>query len=623
MTETLYWAIQAVSLVLLCVMAIFTALEWRPILAIAAHTWKESVRKKSLWLVMIFVVTLFFAFTFLEGVGPEVVREERRIRIILQMSLLVMNVFAVLAAIFLTSLSLPSDIADRRLFTLLSKPLSRWGLMCGKVLGFSFFTFVMLALMGLCMAVFVRWTARSAPPEVKQRMLGARESIQAQDMMLLAWRRGHITPERVHLPMRPDVTPGSMFRYQFRTKEVGILPVTSKGVPVRFGLERFFDLIQRMTEEGKGLAAGGIVFELIDPRTNKPAMRLSVPIQVPEGISEDFYVPREFFAGAGELPNRAEANGNQEGQEISLGIRVLQINPRLEPRKNLHIREAETGRWVFTGLSPSQVAIETVTSEQGDGAGSSAGSPAPASGKRIDVLVQFRTISKSGYHTGNRKIPTRFWYRLSGGELRSVDLVIRDARPTTFSIPIEALSDDGALTLDLENPVGTKVYYGYDNAEYTVAVLSGRRSFEFNILKAVVMQSFQVILLVVVAVSASTFLSWPVTSLTALFVYFCGELVSRFGEMITLIKKGGGGHSHGPAPVGPPELTIVDHITKAVLEVLRIVVPDMDKFSPINMVTEGYSVPFGELMRSFLYMNIFVTLTLAVGWLIFRRRPID
>jgi len=112
-----------------------------------------------------------------------------------------------------------------------------------------------------------------------------------------------------------------------------------------------------------------------------------------------------------------------------------------------------------------------------------------------------------------------------------------------------------------------------------------------------------------------------VAAMTALFVYFCGEIVSTFGEMIDALEKGGFGHHHGP--VDEKGMTWFDQVVKTILEVLRVVMPDMDRFSPLGWLSEGYSLTFPELFASFLYMNIFVTAALAVGWLVFRKRAID
>ena len=62
---------------------------------------------------------------------------------------------------------------------------------------------------------------------------------------------------------------------------------------------------------------------------------------------------------------------------------------------------------------------------------------------------------------------------------------------------------------------------------------------------------------------------------------------------------------------------------KFILEMLQVVTPNLDRLSPMEMLSQGYSVTFGSLFSSFLYMNLFVTLSLSVGWVVFKYRSIN
>jgi len=624
-TEVLYYVVNVISLAVLAVMVVVTVRERDAILAVARHTWKEALRSRALWLIMLFVVTLLFAFTFLEATGVGVAKEERRIRVILETSLRVMAALAVLTAIFATSMSLPSDITDRRVFTLLSKPVSRWSLICGKTLGFSLFTFVMLVAMGLCMAGFVRWTARNAPDEAKERLLGARELIRPDHMTLLTRRRGEVTEEHVLLTMRPEIPRGSMYRFEFTDEMMKTLPKSAQGLPARFKFRHLTDPQGRALYEPEELKTCDMVFEVVEPGATKPGgklpaktgPRMEVKIDPETRESETIYLPKGYFT---EVP---EGQGNTK---FGLGIRVLRMRPATRGvGKMPFIREAENAHWEFHNLHRAALEIDPPKAEGGTVEAASVDGPPAGNprGKRIQLQVLLRFVSRSHFYTGARFEDLRFWYRLPNGEMEHATARARDARLSTFTIPAEAITPDGTLVLVLENPMGTSIYYGYDNENYSIFALSAPRSFEFNVLKAVTMVSFQVVLLVVVSVSVSTFLSWPVAALTGLFVYFCGEIVSTFGEMIDLLEKGGGHHHHHHGPVVDKGMSAMDRVVRAVLEVLRLVMPDMDKFSPLGWIGEGYSLTFLELSASFLYMNVFVAFSLAIGWLIFRKRSID
>jgi hypothetical protein len=288
----------------------------------------------------------------------------------------------------------------------------------------------------------------------------------------------------------------------------------------------------------------------------------------------------------------------------SLGIRVVKVHPPSLSNKLDFLRSAETRRWLFTGLDKNNIEIDSKESKDG-------------SGKGITVQCNLRLMNRNNYYTGSKRVDLGFWY-YRNGERHLLNVRARDGRKQTFLIPSDAVDPTGNLVIDLECPERSPQYYGYDGQEYTINILSRPRSFEFNVLKAVTMLTGQILVIVVVAVSASTFLSWPITALTALFVYFCGSMASMFAEIIGAIGSQGG---HG-GPTGSGELTIVHHVMKFILEILQIITPNLDRLSPMEMLSHGYSVTFGSLISSFLYMNLFVTLSLSVGWVIFKYRSI-
>ncbi|MBI2191358.1 MAG: ABC transporter permease [Planctomycetes bacterium] len=607
MSAVLSWLIQGLAGVLAVAMAVVSLLERKPIWAMAKQTWREAVRKKAFWLVMLFALIILAATVFLRAAGSEAAREERRLRIMVEVSFRTMSLFSVLAAIFLTSLSLPSDISDRQIFTLLSKPLSRWGLIAGKILGFCLVTFTMLFLMAAVTLVLLEKTAASAPPEARENILAAREIIRPGEVLLLAWRKPALEGNRILLPMRPQIPPGSLFR--FEAPELAGLS-GQKEVLAQFRFHHFRDENNRIPYTPDELRDCSVEFELIDPATRRAQFRRA-PIQPENGLSKPFPVPGDFLATG------------------SLGVRVVRLEPPPQVEGPISfLRSAETARWVFRGLDRSDL---TSLPPAGNAASTAAGtvlSPRPAAlDQQVTARVRLRAVSRQGFYSGSRPVELRIGYRWPEDvqPRGHVTITVLDGRAATFGLPPEAVSNRGDLVLDLEMPLDAPFYPGYDNQDYGITLLSAPRSFEFNVLKAILMVSMQVILLIAVTAAASTFLSWPVTALTALFVYASGSFVPFFGDLIESVEKSGlhgmGSHSHGP--VEEHHMSWMDHIVKGVLEALRIVLPDLSRFSPLNFLGQGYSVSVAELMHAFAYLCIFATFSLAAGWLIFRRRSVE
>ncbi|MDP7129533.1 MAG: ABC transporter permease subunit, partial [Planctomycetota bacterium] len=588
-------------LCILAVMVIFTVKDRNGILAISIQTWKEAIRSKGFLLVLVFTGALLFGLTFVEVAGSQKFGEEWKIRNTLEWSLRLMALFTAITAIFLTSLSLPNDITDRRIYTLISKPVSRWSVICGKVLGFSVFTFTMLLSMAVFMVIFVRWTARDASDEVKERLLGSRELIKAEKSSLHTYRKATVTIERgLFLRLRPHSPPGSMFRFVMRTDRLAVVKKDSHGrIPAVISLGKLTNKEGKATDIDEDVKDSHLVVQIVDPTLIEPGKpipanagtEMKVPLDPERAVSPLIYLDRKHFF-------------TTPDGFTSLGIKVVRVHPPTRSKKLDFLRSAENRRWLFTGINKNNIEIDSQDLKDGPG-------------KAITVQCNLRLLNRSNYYTGSKRIDLGFWY-YTNGERHLTSVRTRDGRKHTFLIPSDAIDESGNLVIDLECPERSPHYYGYDGEEYTVSLLSRPRSFEFNVLKAVAMLSCQVIVIVVVAVSASTFLSWPITALTAIFVYFCGSMAAMFGEIIDAI----GTQGHHGAPTGSGELTVIHHIMKFVLEILQVVTPNLDRLSPMEMLSHGYSVTFGTLFSSFLYMNLFVTLSLSAGWIIFRHRSI-
>ncbi|KAF0242347.1 MAG: hypothetical protein FD180_3968 [Planctomycetota bacterium] len=122
--------------------------------ALSGLTMRESVRKKVFIVLVVFTVVMLGATALLPSIRPE-----DRVILIETWALRAITFFGVLIAVFLAGVSLPDDIEERRVFTLLTKPLARWQLLAGRFAGFaSLLAAFALAAFVIC-SVFVRIVA--------------------------------------------------------------------------------------------------------------------------------------------------------------------------------------------------------------------------------------------------------------------------------------------------------------------------------------------------------------------------------------------------------------------------------------------------------------------------------
>ena len=121
----------------------------RRIFAIARLAFQESIRRRVLVVFVVFVIALGFAGWFLDR------NSEHPARLYLSFVLTTTNYLVLLLAIFLSAFSLPNDIKNRTIYTVVTKPVRAWEIVFGRILGFCAIGTVLLALMGLSSYLFV------------------------------------------------------------------------------------------------------------------------------------------------------------------------------------------------------------------------------------------------------------------------------------------------------------------------------------------------------------------------------------------------------------------------------------------------------------------------------------
>ncbi len=114
------------------------------VVAVAANTFRESVRERVLYNLVLFAVVMTFSSLVL---GELSIRQDEKI--VKDLGLASIDVFGTLIALFVGVGLIRKEIERRSLYPLLCKPLSRGEFLIGKFLGLSFTLLVNVALMTL------------------------------------------------------------------------------------------------------------------------------------------------------------------------------------------------------------------------------------------------------------------------------------------------------------------------------------------------------------------------------------------------------------------------------------------------------------------------------------------
>jgi ABC-type transport system involved in multi-copper enzyme maturation permease subunit len=131
----------------------------RRVLAVAANTYRETVRERVLYNLVFFAILMTLSGLLL---GELSVRQDEKI--VKDIGLAAMDVFGTLIAIFIGVGLVSKEIERRSLYPLLAKPLGRGEFLVGKFAGLAFTLLVNLAVMTLGLYATLLATGRRADP---------------------------------------------------------------------------------------------------------------------------------------------------------------------------------------------------------------------------------------------------------------------------------------------------------------------------------------------------------------------------------------------------------------------------------------------------------------------------
>ncbi len=138
------------------------------IIAIARLSFKEAVRRRVLYAFALILVVFLFATWFVRT------KSEDQVRTYVGLVSFAMAVLMLFAAVIIASFSIPADIKQQTVHTILTKPVQRFELVLGRFLGYvALMTLVQLVMSALCLL----YVLREINPEAAKESLKARAPI--------------------------------------------------------------------------------------------------------------------------------------------------------------------------------------------------------------------------------------------------------------------------------------------------------------------------------------------------------------------------------------------------------------------------------------------------------------
>ena len=160
----------------------------RRVYALTRLAIQESLRRRVLVTLVVFLVILLFASWFL---GTD---NRQPARLYLSFVMTATSYLSVLIALFLSAFSLPADIKSKTIHTIVTKPVHTSEILLGRVIGFTVIGTLLLSIMGIASYVFVvRSLSHSHQVDVHSL-----EDVLDSDSGKLIGRIGHTTNDSFH-----------------------------------------------------------------------------------------------------------------------------------------------------------------------------------------------------------------------------------------------------------------------------------------------------------------------------------------------------------------------------------------------------------------------------------------
>ena len=150
----------------------------KTVAALAKHTFKDSLRKKTPLVIFFLALVLLGCLQFLPAITPD-----DRLKLVQVVSSKAATFFAIVVAIFLAASSIPMDIEDKTIYSVLTKPVSRLAYILGKTVGLILVTGTILLLMSLISYGVVRLVALQAAPKGLAEPLMAKIPLYASSLI--------------------------------------------------------------------------------------------------------------------------------------------------------------------------------------------------------------------------------------------------------------------------------------------------------------------------------------------------------------------------------------------------------------------------------------------------------
>jgi ABC-type transport system involved in multi-copper enzyme maturation permease subunit len=544
----------------------------RRVFALAALAWRESFRRRVMVVFVVFVAIILFATLFLkkDSIHPS----QLYITVVLNCTIVLIMIFALVVS----ALSLPGDIREKTLHTVVTKPVRKVEIVLGRVLGFTAVGTALLAAMGLLSYGFTVNSLRHTH-KLTADMLH-KETLPGNQGYLLVGETGeaHGHNHRVTISVDKD---GKSTDWNVETRQ-----------------DHTHELEEIVQKDGTK------TYKLGSPIGQFQAR---VPI----------YGKLSF----------TDKSGAHKGQ-----AKNINVGDEWTYRSFIQGRTNAMATWLFTDLHksmfpeeefshgiPIEMTLEVFRTHKGNMEKGVAGTiflENPKTHKRVTL----ENFSAEKFITDTHWIPLHFSRAGSDGKIEKYDL---------FN---DIVSDDGQLAISIQC-----LEYGqnFGMAQADLYIRAADGTFEWNFVKAYFGIWLQMVLVLSIGVAFSTMVSGPVALLGTIFMMIAG-VFSGFVVELSSGKMVGGGPFEAAqrimtqdnmiSPLDPglksSTLQALDQFNAMVMRFFSAVLPEFGECSYGRHLAFGFNVGPDLIGRCMIRELGFVLPVLLLGYLCLKQREV-
>lgn len=191
--------------------------------------------------------------------------------------------------------------------------------------------------------------------------------------------------------------------------------------------------------------------------------------------------------------------------------------------------------------------------------------------------------------------------------------------PLTVRIDPAIVEKSGTVNVTVF-PIHCTDYIGVTPGD--VKLFAVQKGFVYNYAKAIVITFLKFLLIISIAVMGSTYLSAPVSIVSALVIFLCGHILD-FVKDFSLVIQRYDVHEHAlPTVLKKPNILLVyiDYFIKKPLEWFSVILPDFKRFDSLKFLLKGINIPLETVGVSVGYTALYAGICLCIASVIFKKR---